>query len=121
MSALQATVKQVLPYVLEIVTPVLVLVQAITVQQMTAYVPETVTSVLAVVQHITVQQAMLYVQIPLPLVLVQAVAQYLIVSHVLTPMVYAVMKHVVVILVATRTVMVLHAQPVKLVAVALVL
>ncbi len=78
-------------------------------------------SVLVLAQHITVQQVMLFVQIQLPHVPVQAVAQCLIVSHVLILMVYADIQRVVVILVATRTVMVLPAPPVTLVAMALVL
>jgi len=111
-------VQQVTAYVLATVTPVLVLVQYITVQQMSAYVLETVMFVLVLVQHIAVQQAMLYVQIQLPLVVVQAVAQCLIVGHALTLMVYADIQRVVVILVATwPIIMAVHVQLVNIVAV----
>ena len=112
---------QMLLYVLATVMHVLVLVQIIAVRQMLLYVLVTVTSVLAVVQHITVQQAMLYVQIPQPLVLVQAVAQCLIVRHVLTLMVYAAIQLVVVILVAKHMIMVLRVPLATLVAAARVL
>ena len=111
-------VQQMLLYVLATVINVLVLVQYITVQQMSAYVLETVMFVLVLVQHIAVQQAMLYVQIQLPLVVVQAVAQCLIVGHALTLMVYADIQRVVVILVATwAIIMAPHVQLVNIVAV----
>ena len=67
------------------------------------------------------QQVLLYVQIQLPHVTVQEVVQCLIVNHVLTLMMYAVIQHVVVILAAMRTQMVLPAPPATFVAVALVL
>ena len=111
-------VQEMLLYVLATVINVLVLVQYITVQQMSAYVLETVMFVLVLVQHIAVQQAMLYVQIQLPLVVVQAVAQCLIVGHALTLMVYADIQRVVVILVATwAIIMAPHVQLVNIVAV----
>ena len=107
-----------LPYVLETVINVLVLVQHITVRQLKRHVLATVTLVLVLVQYITAQQVMLSVQIHLPLVPALEVAQCLIVRHALTLMVYADIQLVVVILVAKHMIMILLAQPVKLVAVA---
>jgi len=68
-----------------------------------------------------VQQVMLFAQILLLHVTVQVAAQCLIVSHALILMVYADIQHVVVILAVMHMIMVLHALPVKLVAVAPVL
>jgi len=77
------TVQQMLLYVLEIVISVLVLVQYITAQQVLAYVQATVIFVLVQKRHIIVQQVMLSVLTLLHRVPVQAVAQCLIVRHVL--------------------------------------
>jgi len=111
-------VQQMPVYVLATVMCVLVLVQHIAVQQVPAYVLAIVMSVLVLAQHIAVQQVLLYAQIQLHHVTVLAVAQHLIVNHVLTLMVYADIQPVVAILVAMRMIMAARAQLVKLVAVA---
>jgi len=77
--------------------------------------------VLVQIWHTVVQQVMRYATIQLHHVTVQAVVQRLIVSHVLTLMVYADIQHVVVILAAMRMITVLPVQPVKPVVVARVL
>ena len=73
------------------------------------------------VVQVTVQQVMLFVLIQLLHVTVQVVAQCLIVSHVLTLMVYVDIQHVVVILAAMHMIMVYNAQLVRCVVVDLVL
>ena len=108
-------------YVLVTVISVLALTQNLTVQQMLFSALATVIFVLVLVQYLTVRKVMLSAQVLLVHVTVQAVAQCLIVSHVLTLMVYADIQHVVVIFAAMRMIMVLPAPPVILVAVALVL
>ena len=110
-------VQQLKRLVLATVTFVLVLVQHIAVLQMLRHVQATVMSVLVLAQHITVQEVMVFAQVLLDHVTVQVVAQYGIVSHVLTLMVYADIQLVAVILAATHMIMVLPAQPVKFVVV----
>ena len=122
MYVVKVFVQQVLIYVLVTVINVLVQVQAIAVQQMPVYVLETVMSVQVLAQHITVQQVMLFVQIQLPHVTVQAVVQCLIVSHVLTLMVFADLRLVAVMFVGIilRRIMGINVQLVSSVAVVLV-
>jgi len=89
---------------------VLVLVQHIAVQQNPVYVLVVVVFVLVLIQNITVQEVMVFVQIQFLHVTVQAVAQYGIVRHALTLMAYADIRHVAVILAATRMIMVYIAH-----------
>ena len=91
-------------------------------QQMPVYVLEIVTPVLVLVPHIAVQQVMLFAQIQLLHVPVQVVEPSLIVAPVLMiHMVYADIQHVVATLAVKHMIMVLPAPPVTLVAAALVL
>jgi len=110
------TVKQILLSVPATVINVLVQIQNITVHQMLSFVLAIVMPVLRFQQqNITVQQAMLFVLTTLPLVTVQAVTQYLIVSHVLprppvTPT-YALIMLAIIVVILLKEVLELIAPP----------
>ena len=106
---------------IQIVQVIVMFVLQVTVKQVSVYVLATVMSVLVQVQHITVLQVMLFVQVQLPHVAVQVAELSLIVAPVLLiHMVYVVIQHVVVILVAKHMIMGYSAEPATPVVMALV-